>query len=66
MTPEARFDVHKGGGMFSSRWVRKFGKNLFPWAYEGLPKFGSEDEAKESESRYAEELRSRGWGVWQA
>ena len=65
-TPEDRLKVHMGGGMFSSSWVRRFGKKLFPWAYEGLPIFGSEDEAKEAESRYADELRSRGWGVWQA
>ena len=65
MTPEARFDVHMAGGMFGARYVRRFGKKLFPWAYERLPAFGSGDEAKEAESRYADELRSRGWGVWQ-
>jgi len=65
MTPEDRLEVHKGGGMYGSRWVRKYGKALFPWAYEGLPKFGCEDDAKEAEARHAEDLRSRGWGVWQ-
>jgi len=65
MTPEARFGVHMRGGMMSSRWVRKFGKNLFPWAYGRLPAFDCEDEAKKVEASYADELRSRGWGVWQ-
>ena len=66
MTPEARFDVHQGGGMFASPWVRKFGKKLFPWAYESLPTYGSKDEVLNAEASYADELRSRGWGVWQA
>jgi len=65
MTPEDRLKVHKRGGMYSSRWVWKYGKALFPWAYEGLPKFEFEDDAKEAESWHAEDLRSRGWGVWQ-
>ncbi|MDC0160558.1 hypothetical protein OAJ07_03810 [Gemmatimonadales bacterium] len=45
--------------------MKKYGKRLFEWAYKDLPTYATRPEAERAESDYAEELRSRGWGVWQ-
>lgn len=63
---EERYRQHKKGGMFANGYVRRFGKRLFPWAYEGLASFATKEDAIEAERAYAEELRGRGWAVWQA
>ena len=64
-TPEVRYHKHMTDRDVSSRWVRRYGKGLFHWAFENLPTYDSEDEAKAAEAAYAEELRARGWGAWQ-
>lgn len=63
-TPEQRFAKHMAGGKGSSRLVRRFGKKLFPWAYEDLPSYRSREAAERAEAQRAEELKQRGWGVW--
>jgi predicted GIY-YIG superfamily endonuclease len=63
---ERRYAQHRRGGMYSNGYVRRFGRRLFPWAYEGLPVHDSREAAIHAERAYAEELRGRGWAVWQA
>ena len=64
-TPEERFRVHMTDSRRGSYKVKKYGKALFEWAYRDLPKYASREEAELSVAAYAEELRRRGWGVWQ-
>ena len=64
-TREARFDQHLTDRRLGSKWVRRYGKALFPWAYKDLQEFATQDEAIRAEQRHAEKLRVRGWGVWQ-
>ena len=64
-TPEERFQIHLNDRRKGSSWVRRYGKALFPWAYEELPLFKSQEGAKKAEVLHAEDLRSAGWGVWQ-
>ena len=64
-TPEQRLEVHLRGARRSNRYVRRFGRRLFPWAYGDLPSFESREAAEAAERRRAEELRARGWAVWQ-
>lgn len=64
-TPEERFAVHMTDRVKGSAKVRRYGKCLLEWAYEDLPIFYSREKAEEAEARYADELRKRGWGVWQ-
>ena len=63
-SPEARFESHMSGRR-SSSWVRRYGKALFPWAYEREPSLPTREEAEARESALAEELRARGWAAWQ-
>lgn len=62
---EERFREHKAGGFLSSRTVRRFGKRLFPWAWRNCRTFPSKEAAEVAERALAEELRRRGWTVWQ-
>jgi predicted GIY-YIG superfamily endonuclease len=64
-TREDRFQQHLTDRQKGSKWVRKYGKALFLWAYQDLPEFPTQEEAIQAEKDHAEELRSRGWGVWQ-
>jgi len=64
-SPEDRFRAHLNDPKQWSRKVKKYGKVLFEWAYRDLPTYATRDEAERAEAEYAEELRSRGWGVWQ-
>jgi predicted GIY-YIG superfamily endonuclease len=63
-TREERFRQHQEGYK-SSPWVRRFGRRLFPWAWEGTGEYRTSSEAAEAEVELAERLRARGWGVWQ-
>jgi len=63
---EVRFEQHKKGGMFANTYAHQFGKRLFSYAYEDLPSYATKEEAVAAERAHAEELRSRGWAVWQA
>ena len=64
-TPEERFKVHMTDRVKGSAKVRKYGKELLEWAYQDLPVFYSREKAEAAEAKYANELRKRGWGVWQ-
>jgi hypothetical protein len=64
-TPEQRFTVHMTDRVKGSGKVRKYGECLLKWAYQDLPIFYSREKAEEAEAKYADELRKRGWGVWQ-
>ncbi|MFO7904513.1 MAG: GIY-YIG nuclease family protein [Pirellulaceae bacterium] len=63
-TPEQRLAKHKAGGRGSNDYVRRYGKGLFEWAYEGLPTFPDRESAEKLEAERAEELKSWGWAVW--
>ena len=65
LTPEERFQVHMSDPERGSKWVKRHGKALFPWAYQELPTFNSREEAERVEAEHADQLRDRGWGVWQ-
>lgn len=62
---KARFAEHRAGGMRASSIVTKFGKHLFPWAYRDRPTYRRKEAAEAAERTLAEELRGRGWTVWQ-
>ena len=63
--PEERFRQHMEGGPFASPWVKRYGRRLMGWAFTDLPVFDTREDAKQAEAEYAQELRSRGWSVWQ-
>jgi hypothetical protein len=63
-TPEARFNQHLSDPRKGSTWVKRYGKDLFSWAYEDHPELPTRDQALDAERDLAEELRGRGWGVW--
>ena len=62
--PDVRFDKHKAG-IQSNRYVREYGLRLLPDLYEGFNPM-SYDEAVEREIEVGIDLRSAGFGVWQA
>ena len=62
---EARVSDHLKGGRTSSKYVRKYFKNKMPREYEELPVYQTRDKALRLERKTADELRSRGWGVWE-
>ena len=64
-TREERFAEHMAGGMLSSSIVRRFGRRLFPWAYRDCHSYRSKGDAEAAERAHAEDLRARGWFVWQ-
>jgi len=63
LTPEERFARHKAG-IQASRIVKRFGLRLVPEWYEDMNPM-SWPEAAKTETALAEELRERGYGVWQ-
>jgi hypothetical protein len=63
LSPEERFVRHKSG-VQSSRVVRKHGVRLEPELYEHLNPMSFPDAAK-MEVELAEDLRRRGYAVWQ-
>ncbi len=64
LDPDLRFDKHKAG-IQSNGYVRKYGLRLLPDLYEGFNPM-SYDEAREREVEIGIDLRSAGFGVWQA
>lgn len=64
LDPDLRFDKHKAG-IQSNRYARKYGLRLLPDLYEGFNPM-SYEEASEREVEIGIDLRSAGFGVWQA
>lgn len=64
LDPDLRFDKHKAG-IQSNRYVKQFGIRLLPDLYEGFNPL-SYDEASRLEIEIGIDLRSAGFGVWQA
>jgi predicted GIY-YIG superfamily endonuclease len=62
-TPEARFEVHKEGGLYSAPVVRIFGRYLRKRLYSGYKRMSRKD-AEEMEPYVAERLRKKGYAVW--
>ena len=62
--PDLRFDKHKAG-IQANRYVFKYGLRLLPDLYEGFNPMPY-DEAAEREVEIGIDLRSAGFGVWQA
>lgn len=64
LDPDVRFDKHKAG-IQSNRFVREYGLRLWPDLYEGFNPMPY-DEAVSREIEIGIDLRSAGFGVWQA
>jgi predicted GIY-YIG superfamily endonuclease len=64
LDPDLRFDRHKAG-IQANAFVRKYGLRLLPDLYEGFNPMRYE-EAQEREVALGIDLRSAGFGVWQA
>ncbi|EYC52110.1 hypothetical protein AZ34_14250 [Hylemonella gracilis str. Niagara R] len=64
LDPDVRFDKHKAGIQANS-YVTKYGLRLLPDLYEGFNPMRYE-EAQAREVEIGIDLRSAGFGVWQA
>ena len=64
LSPDVRFDKHKAG-IQANRYVTKYGLRLLPDLYEGFNPMSYQD-AQEREVEVGIDLRSAGFGVWQA
>ncbi len=64
LDPDVRFDKHKAG-LQANRYVTKYGLRLLPDLYEGFNPMRYE-EAQAREVEIGIDLRSAGFGVWQA
>lgn len=64
LDPDVRFDKHKAG-IQSNRYVKRYGLRLLPDLYEGFNPM-SYGEACDREVEVGIDLRSAGFGVWQA
>ncbi len=64
LDPDTRFDKHKAG-IKANRYVQQYGLHLLPDLYEGFNPM-THDEACEREVEIGIDLRSAGFGVWQA
>ena len=64
LNPDVRFDKHKAG-IQSNRYVKQYGLHLLPDLYEGFNPMTYE-EACDREIEIGIDLRSAGFGVWQA
>ena len=64
LDPDVRFDKHKAG-IQHNRYVLRYGQRLLPDLYEGFNPLRY-DEAVAREVEIGIDLRSAGWGVWQA
>ena len=64
LDPDVRFDKHKAG-IQANRYVQQYGMRLLPDLYEAFnPK--RYDDAVDKEIEVGIDLRSAGFGVWQA
>ena len=64
LNPDLRFDKHMAG-IQANRYVLRHGVRLLPDLYEGFNPM-TYDEARSKEVEVAIDLRSAGFGVWQA
>ena len=64
LDPDVRFDKHKAG-IQSNRYVKQYGLRLLPDLYEAFNPMPYE-EACDKEVEVGIDLRSAGFGVWQA
>lgn len=64
LDPDIRFDKHKAG-IQANAYVRKYGLRLLPDLYEGFNPMAF-DAAVDKEIAVGIDLRSAGFGVWQA
>jgi len=64
LDPDVRFDKHKAG-IQANAYVFKYGLRLLPDLYEGFNPMRY-DAAAEKEIEIGIDLRSAGFGVWQA
>lgn len=64
LDPDVRFDKHKAG-IQANAYVMKYGLRLLPDLYEGFNPM-TYDQAVEREIEIGIDLRSAGFGVWQA
>ncbi len=64
LDPDVRFDKHKAG-IQANRYVLRYGLRLLPDLYEGFNPMPYR-EAVEREIEVGIDLRSAGFGVWQA
>ncbi len=64
LDPDVRFDKHMAG-IQANRYVTKYGLRLLPDLYEGFNPMRYED-AQAREVEIGIDLRSAGFGVWQA
>jgi predicted GIY-YIG superfamily endonuclease len=64
LDPDVRFDKHKAG-IQANRFVMLYGLRLLPDLYEGFNPMRYDD-AVEREIEIGIDLRSAGFGVWQA
>ena len=64
LDPDVRFDKHKAG-IQSNRFAQQYGLRLLPDLYEGFNPMAYKD-AVDKEIEIGIDLRSAGFGVWQA
>ncbi len=64
LDPDVRFDKHKAG-IQANRFALQYGLRLLPDLYEGFNPMGYQD-AVDKEIEVGIDLRSAGFGVWQA
>ena len=64
LDPDVRFDKHKAG-IQANAYVRQYGLRLLPDLYEGFNPMAYQD-AVAREIEVGIDLRSAGFGVWQA
>ena len=64
LDPDVRFDKHMAG-IQSNSYVRRYGLRLLPDLYEGFNPMSYQD-AVAREVEVGIDLRSAGFGVWQA
>ena len=64
LDPDVRFDNHKAG-IQANRFVQQYGMRLLPDLYEAFNPMRYED-AVDKEIEIGIDLRSAGFGVWQA
>ncbi|QTD47386.1 hypothetical protein J1M35_12925 [Ottowia testudinis] len=64
LDPDVRFDKHKAG-IQSNPYVRRYGLRLLPDLFEGFNPM-TYDDAVTREVEVGIDLRSAGFGVWQA
>ena len=64
LDPDVRFDKHKAG-IQANRFVQQYGLRLLPDLYEGFNPMSYQD-AVDREIEVGIDLRSAGFGVWQA